>query len=235
MKKILIYLPYTWPTISTRFFKSFLELTRYPIPDTQVDVCISNTFPLDRNRNEMCDRVANATKYQADYLLMVDGDNILPPDALERLLEHCSDEYPVVSGLYFRKTPPYKAVPGHYGEWEKHETMRGTIESMGFVDKNGEQCLMYQPVKDFDTIQQIDVAGCGCLLVRTDVFAKLEQPFFRYHNPYTLGGDFSLDHTSEEMEFFCKLRKAEIKTLLVPTVRAGHEVLRVIGCIENGN
>lgn len=238
MKNLLIYLPYTWPTISTRVFKSFLDLTSFDAQkqlidnyDIKTSIFISNTFPLDRSRNEAVD-LAVSSKYSADYIFFADGDNIWPSNTLQTLLNSVSDEFPVVSGLYFRKSPPYVAVPGHYSTWEKHELKRKTIEEMGFVDQAGNQCLYYKPVQDFDTVQPIDVAGMGCVLVRTDVFQKIDLPYFGYFNSYSLGGDFAITHSSEEMLFYCKLRKAGIKTLLVPTVRCGHEVLKVVGCPE---
>lgn len=228
VSKVLIYLPMTYPTVSTRFFKSFIDLARNPVPGFDIDVHVSSVFPLDRSRNKIV-QTAKSKPYEAEYLLMVDGDNILPKDALERLLPYCSDEFPVVSGLYFRKSPPYRAVPGHYSGWSKREHMAKTIESMGMIDKEGDQCAFYRPVLDFDTVQQIDVSGCGCLLIRMDVFDKIELPYFGYFNAESLGGDYSIDHLSEDMLFFCKLKKAGIKTLLVPQVRCGHEVLRVVG------
>lgn len=231
-KKLLIYIPNTFPAISSRFFKSFTEMSRVSIDGLKIEILISDTFPLDRNRNKAAD-MALSSKYSADYMLFVDADNILPGDAIERLMFHVSDEFPVVSGLYFRKKPPYRAVAGHYSGWKDHENQRGTIESMGFIDKDGNQCLFYQPVRDFDTIQPVDVSGMGCILVRMDVFKRITLPYFAYFNPYSLAGDFSIQHASEEMLFFCKLRKAGIRTLLDPTVRCGHEVLRVIGCTED--
>lgn len=230
-KTLLVYVPMTYPTVSTRFLESFMDLLDVSIPGVKIIRKISKTFPLDRSRNEMAD-LATSNKYKADWILFVDGDNILPKDTIPRLLAHCSDEFPVVSGLYFRKVSPYVAVPGHYSDWKSHENIRKTIEGMGFVDKEGNQCLFYKPIKDFTTVQPVDVSGMGCLLVRTDVFKKLDLPYFAYFNPYSLGGDFSIHHSSEEMLFFCKLRKAGIKTLLDPTIRCGHEVFKVIGCPE---
>lgn len=230
--KVLIYLPYTYPTVSALFMKSFLDLTHHKIEGVEIDYHISKTFPLDRNRNQIV-QIAKSKPYFADYILMVDGDNILPETALETLLSHASDEYPVVAGLYWRKSPPYRAVAGHYVPNEEKKTILPTLESMGFIDKDGQQCAFYRPVMDFDTVQQIDVTGCGVLLVRMDVFDKIELPYFGYFNAESLGGDYSVQHLSEDMLFFCKLRKAGIKTLLVPQVRCGHIVEKVIGSHEN--
>lgn len=229
--KIVAYMPLTWPTISSKVFKSFLEMVRTPIPGVEIDVMISGTFPLDRNRNEAVD-LAMSSKYGADYIFFADADNIHPKDTISRLLSHCSDDFPVVSGLYWQKAPPHGCVQGHYSGWEKHEGIRKTIETMGFVDPSGNQCLFYKRLQDYSITQPIDVGGCGCLLVRTDVFKKIDLPYFAYFNAYSLGGDFSITHASEEMIFFCKLRKAGIRTLVVPSVRCGHETTKVIGCPE---
>jgi hypothetical protein len=235
LRTLLIYMPQTWPTISTRVFKSFLELVspdnlkEYEKRGYQVKTLISGTFPLDRNRNEAVD-LAISGKYSANLIMFIDGDNILPKNAIVSLIDEISDEYPVVSGLYWRKSAPYACVQGHYGKNEKQKDRMETIKSMGFVDeKTGQQLLFYTPLKDFTTQQTIDVSGMGCLLAKAEVFKKLDLPYFSYHNSYSLGGDFSITHSSEEMTYFMKLHKQGIKTLLVPSVKCGHEVYHVIG------
>lgn len=237
LRTLLIYMPQTWPTFSTRVFKSFIDLVshdnlnEYEKLGYQVKTMISGTFPLDRNRNEAVD-LAISSKYSADLMMFVDGDQILPSNAIFNLLEQINDEFPVVSGLYWRKSPPYACVQGHYGSNEKQKNRMETIKSIGFVDDKGQQTLFYTPIKDFDTQQTIDVSGMGCLLVKTEIFKKIELPYFGYFNSYSLGGDFTIEHVSEEMLFFSKLHKAGIKTLLIPSVRCGHEVYRVIGSPE---
>lgn len=230
-------MPQTWPTLSTRVFKSFLEMTGPDIQellaqkDIKLKYMISGTFPLCRNRNEAVQN-ALSSKWNADYLFFADGDQIWPKNTLLDLLSHISDEFPVVSGLYWRKGGNHSCIQGHYSPTEKHKNIMPTIEQMGFVDKAGNQLLFYTPLTDFDTVQPVDVAGCGVLLTKTEVFRKLDIPYFQYYNPYILRGDFSISHASEEMELYAKLRKAGIKTLVVPSVRCGHVTEKVIGCPE---
>jgi hypothetical protein len=237
MKKLLVYMPLTWPALPTKVFKSFLDMTGPDVQDAlrekgiKLEYLISGTFPICRNRNEAI-QLALSNKYNADYIFFADGDQIWPKNTLLELLGHISGLYPVVSGLYWRKGGNHACVQGHYSSWDKHENIRKTIEGMGFVDQEGNQCLFYKPLQDFDTMQAIDVSGMGCLLVDAEVFRKVELPWFNYYNPYVLNGDFSINHASEEMLFFCKLRKANIKTLVVPSVRCGHLAERVIGCPE---
>lgn len=237
MKTLVIYMPLTWATLSSKVFKSFIEMTGPDIlaelqkRDIQVKYLITGTFPLCRNRNEAV-QIALSNKYEADYIFFADADQIWPKDTLLKLLDHVSDDYPVVSGLYWRKGGNHACIQGHYTDWKRHENIRKTIEGMGFVDKDGNQLLFYKPLTDFHTVQPIDVAGCGVLMVRADVFKKLDIPYFHYWNPYILNGDFSISHASEEMQFFAKLRKAGIKTLVVPSVRCGHVTEVVIGSPE---
>lgn len=234
---LLIYMPLTFRDLPSKVFKSFLEMTGPDIQalllqkDIHLQYLISDTFPLCRNRNEAVEK-ARSNKYMADYIFFADADQIWPKNTLLKLLEHISDEYPVVSGLYWRKAAPHSCVQGHYSTWNSHENIRKTIENMGFVDSSGNQLLFYRPLQDFDTVQPIDVAGCGCLLVKSSVFGKLEIPYFKYFNPYVLEGDYSISHASEEMNFFAKLRKAGIKTLVVPSIRCGHLAEKVIGIAE---
>lgn len=231
--KLLVYMPMTHERISAKTFKSFTEMTNNGIPpEFEVNILIHDLFPLDRNRNDAVTQ-ALSSKYDADYIFFADGDQVFPHDAIPKLLAHCTDEFPVVSGVYWRKAPPHTCVQGHYSPWTKDlENRRPTIEKLGFIDKDGNQCMFYRSLMDYTTVQPIDVAGMGCLLVRTDVFKKLDLPYFAYFNPYSLGGDYTIQHLSEEMLFFCKLRKAGIKTLVVPEVRCGHVTEKVIGCPE---
>ena len=193
---------------------------------------INDKFPLDRNRNDAV-TTALSNQYLADIILFLDADMVFPKRVIPDLLANLSDEYPSVSGLYFRKGPPHTAIQGKYVPWNKDLEMRKpTLEGMGFVDSDGNQCAFYKPMTDFTTVQPIDVAGCGVLMVKADVFKKLDLPYFGYFNPFSLGGDFSIQHLSEEMLMFAKFKKAGVKTLFVPSVRCGHISQRVIGCLE---
>lgn len=235
---LLVYLPLTWPSISSKVFTSFLDMVGPAAqPDLQemgvnLSVLINDSFPLCRNRNQAVE-LAMSSKYEADAILFADADQVWPKDTIRRLLEHLTDETPVVSGIYFRKTPPHTCVAGHYSGWDRHETKRASLEANGFVTPAGEQCLFYKPLKDFDTIQPIDVSGMGCLLVKTDVFKRLDLPYFQYVNCFTTHGDYTIDHCSEEMVFWAQLKKNGIKALVVPSVRCGHVLEKVVGCAEN--
>jgi len=237
VRTILVYLPCTWPTISTKVFRSFLEIVSPQIQedlrqqDIQLKFLINDTFPLDRNRNQAVEK-AMKNDIEADFIFFADADQIWPKDTIPRLLAHISDDYPVISGLYWKKTPPYGCVAGFYSGWKKNEPRRAFLEKNGFVAPDGSPCLFYTPLRDFDTVQRIDVSGMGCVLIKTDVFKKLDLPYFGYVNCFSTGGDYTVDHCSEEMIFWAQLKKKGIKSLVDPTVRCGHVAEKVIGCPE---
>lgn len=240
MKSLVIYMPMSWPQISTKCFKSFVNLispesidelrTKY---DVEPKLLIHDIFPLDRNRNDAVE-LALSNKYEADYIFFADGDQVFPKRTIQRLLDKISDEFPVVTGIYFRKVAPYTCVAGKYSPLTNGlESKRQSLTEQGFVLPDGGQCLFYKPLQDFTVTQPVDVSGMGCVLVKAEIFKKLKQPYFGYVNCYNNGGDYTIDHCSEEMIFWAALKKAGIKVLCDPSIRAGHVAERVIGAMEN--
>lgn len=238
-KVMVVYTPVTWDMIPSKFFKSFVSMTSDSIKNELFDkynikltTFISDRFGISENRNESFDLMLNYA--QADFIMSVDADQVFPKRTIPDLMEHISDEFPITSGIYFRKSFPHKCVQGIYTKgWTKERELRKkSFEDFGFVDKNGNQTLFYKSLLDFTTIQQIDVAGMGVLLLKTDILKKIKQPYFKYINPYVANLDFGFEFSSEEMSFFSKLHCSGIKTLCVPSVRCGHLVMREIGCNE---
>lgn len=240
MRTLLIYIPLSWPQISSKAFRSILEL----VSPTNIDqlrsiygvepkIYVSDLFPLDRNRNAAVEKALGNT-YEADYILFLDADMIFPKGMIQNLLRTLNEfpEVGMVSGLYWRKAAPHYCVQGRYSPWST--SLDGAKQSLGehgFIDERGQQCLYYTPLQDFHTIQSIDVAGCGCLLTRAEIFKLIERPYFGYTNEYTTQ-DATFQHSSEEMLMFAKLHKAGVKMLVDPSIRCGHIKETVIGCVE---
>lgn len=235
---LAIIVPLSWESVSRHFCKSFIEMIRPEIEDLmatkhkiKIRVMMNDTFPLCRNRNQSVEEAISSLK--ASYFLWIDADQVFPPDTIPSLFEALSNEFDCASGLYWRKTPPYNCVQGIYSPWTKDlEMKRKTLEEAGFIDSEGNQTLFHQFLRDFDTAKRIDVAGMGCFMMRANVFERLILPYFKYHNCYENGGDRTLQHASEEMEFHSQLKKKNIKTILVPSVRCGHIVSKIIGSPE---
>lgn len=129
-----------------------------------------------------------------DYVLMVDSDTIVPPDALELMLDPPAD---IVLGVYPRKntkdgkttiiksdTPAYH-VSYHYNELPEGRT----------IVKGG---------------------GFGCALVKSNVFTRMDDPWFQY----VTNADGS---TLSEDYYFCQNAAVYgMEVWMDPRVRCGH-------------
>lgn len=192
---------------------------------------VHTKFPIDLNRDSAVDRADR--EFKADYLQFLDADMVFPKDTIPRLFAHCSDETPVVTGVYWRKGGTMRCVQGKYSPWsESLEKKRGSITEQGFIAPDGSQTLYYKPLTSFDVVEPVEVTGLGCLLARMDVLKGMDLPRFKYTNGYTSCGDFTFEGCSEDMWFNSELRKRGVKIMCDPTIRCGHLVEKVIGCPE---
>ena len=91
-----------------------------------------------------------------DYVFFVEDDNVIPKNALVQLMTHKAD---VVGGFYYRKYLPLETAGMHYTE-------------------NGEPCSI-EDFKIGDVIHNTLVLPMGCTLIKTDVFRKMEFPYFK--------------------------------------------------------
>lgn len=228
MKKVVVSIPITWDKVSTAFFQSFLDITRYDIQkelrekyDLSLNFMVTQTFPIDRNRNEVIEMAME--QYQADYLLFLDADQVFPKLTIPWLFESlfAKPEFDVVSGVYFKKNDDNHAVLGHYVP-DIDPEVRKVLRRYGFADDNG-QYLFYRPQQSFlhGKSFPIDVSGMGCLLVRTECLKRIEQPYFKYFDRF-LCPDWTEKGLSEDMVFFAKLKQAGIKVLCDSRVMCGH-------------
>lgn len=236
MKKVLIYLPFTYPTISAKVFKSFTEMIS---PSNQailaergyrlLDPYISGKFPMCFNRNEAFEACQNSK--EADLMFCCDGDQVFKKDTLLKLLD-TMEEYPEaggVTGVYFTKSFPHRAVVGKYSPWsDKLEPKRAALASQGFIAPDGSQTLYFKHLQYFDVVQQVDVFGLGCFLFRPEILKKIQQPYCKYVNEYSTGGDYTFHGHSEDMWFCSQLKKSGVKILVNPKVIVGHVTEKVI-------
>jgi hypothetical protein len=175
--------------------------------------------------------MVTSNRYEADYVMCCDMDQVFKKSTITRLLDTLLENPDAggVTGIYFRKTPPHRCVVGTYSPWsESLERKRGALKEYGFIGPDGNQTLFYKPLTYFDVVQQVDAYGLGCILFKTDIFKRIKQPFCKYTNPYSLGGDFTFDGCSEDMWLASQLKQVGVKILCNPKVQVGHVVEKVI-------
>ena len=119
-------------------------------------------LPFDHARN---DAVRHALAQNFTWLFFLDDDVVVPWDGLTRLLNHKLD---IVSGLYFRRSPPLnlpvmmRRVPAKN---EKGELIK---------NEKGEQVIGVDWITKFDApaLLQVDYVGAGCLLIHRRVLER---------------------------------------------------------------
>lgn len=101
------------------------------------------------------------------YIMTIEADNLVPPDAHKRLLETMeSGMYDGVSGLYFTKGDVN--MPMAYGDPHHFETT-GELE---FRPRDTAACIAAGQVMPVNGI------AMGCALWRMELFRQLPQPWF---------------------------------------------------------
>lgn len=127
------------------------------------------------------------------HILFVDDDMILPPDTLLRLLSHDKD---VVTGLYLMRDYPHYPVI-----FDK--VFEGGMNKYVFLEDHVEGLL---PITN---------CGLGCVLIKTEVFRKLEEPWVRL-------GEIQKDGWCDDIGFFNRVREAGFELFCDTEVKAGH-------------
>lgn len=135
-----------------------------------------------------------------DYVFMVDSDIIIPENALKCLLEYPVD---ICFGVYPRKTNPEETELFHKG-------------TFSFDNR-----YTYNEIKELGNVR-VDVkgSGFGCALIKTEVFKKLEYPWFNfvsYENVEFLSEDLYFCMMAENftMQADIRVRCKHIKRLIV--------------------
>ena len=113
-----------------------------------------------RARNSLVDlAIVNG----CDWLLMLDDDMVIPPDLFTRLVGHNKD---VIGALYYQRGGSFHPVLMR--QVNKKDGLKG-IDFIHHFDPMLKQPGLYQ----FD-----GVIGGGCMLFKTEIFRKIQQPYF---------------------------------------------------------
>ena len=126
----------------------------------------------------------------ADYTMWFDSDMIFQPDTMVRLLEHNA---PIVSGAYFRRSPPYHLVA--FDECDVTERKWTDLE------------LPTETVK-------CGGVGFGCVLVKTEVLFEVAARYKTWFEP--------ANNFGEDLSFCWRARQCGYDILLDPTITCGH-------------
>lgn len=149
------------------------------------------------------------------WIMWVDADVYLPPDAIMRLLSAGRD---FIGGLYFRKEPPYLPV-----------------SSIAKFDDRGQFIPGVLPPHQPGDIVPVNFLGCGCTLISRRC---VEDMLSHYPRPYQWGMDIApvMDHNgkpipgwSEDFLFCARAEQIGYTPYLHTGVVCQHELLAAVG------
>lgn len=138
-----------------------------------------------------------AIQNEFDYVMWFDSDMQFPPDTLKRLMKTMTENnYDILSGLYFRRVPPYSPVL-----FDKLEITGDTAVFTEFKEIPKE-------------IFEVGACGFGCVLMKTDVFFDVQSRF---------GAMFAhIGGNGEDTSFCWRARQCGYKVMCDPSLVCGH-------------
>ena len=178
---------------------------------------------LPHGRAQVCGASLERGEYQQPFdtkevthIFMVDSDIIFTPEDFWKLWNH---NVPMVAGAYCYSTEALSRE-------EDKRIVAGTWD-VEFFKKHytfpaytlGQARVLANP------LLEVDWLGLGFALVRTEVFTKIEYPWF---NSELIVIDDLRDTTSEDVGWCRKVKRAGYKILLDPAVKVGHQKTVVI-------
>lgn len=145
-------------------------------------------------RNELA---MKAVQLGADYVFWLDSDMVFEPDTLTRMFETLKKESAdIVSGLYFKRVPPYEPV---------------VYKSFEFVDDEPKSEKLLEVPSD---VFECGGVGFGCVLMSTSVLMSVMQEFGNMFSP--------IGNVGEDIAFCWRARECGYKVLVDPSIKLGH-------------
>lgn len=137
----------------------------------------------------------------ADYVMWFDSDMTFPTDTLERMQEHMKT-YDIVSGIYFRRVPPY--TPVLHKKLDIHK------------DENGVYLATFEDYEDYplNSVFEVEGIGFGCVMMKTDV---LRNVVMEYGTAFSMMG-----RNGEDCSFSVRARNLGYRIMCDSTIKCGH-------------
>lgn len=182
----------TWGRITLDWARAFQSI-QFPLG------CNCYTAAIDDRKMSVADKrnaiVDEAIRVGSSHVFFV-ADDVLPPNNI--VLQLLSRDVDIVTGVYWTKEYP----PSPY-IWR------------------GVQCGPYRKWK-IGEFFEVDMAGCDALLVKTEVFKKLDAPWFNMNWKWEKDHDVSALAT-EDFPFFLKAKANGYKVWCDASVQCLHE------------
>lgn len=150
----------------------------------------SEGYTIAENRNYIA---VQAVNNKSDWLLMIDDDMTFEPTILDKLISNNKD----ICGVAYHP--------------------RCEVDRMKAIDETHFVNIDKSDDPKYKDVFECHATGTGIILIRTEIFNKIERPWFQFE--YLPTGQCKL---GEDWYFCEKAKKFNIKTFADPTVKVGH-------------
>lgn len=146
------------------------------------------------SRNKLATK---ALEMGADFVFWLDSDMVFESDTLKRLMSVLeAHDLDIVTGLYYRRVPPYKPVAFKELRVEGNDCIHSDFESIpgGLFEMEG--------------------CGFGCVLMKSDVLFDVIAKFQDAFSP--------INGIGEDLSFCIRARECGYKIICDPSIPLGH-------------
>ena len=194
MRKILIAVP-CMDMLPAQFAHSLATLTSYGIEDTAISVWFNLGSLIYTSRDQIAKK---ALLDEADLIMWFDSDMVFNSDTLIRMLKLIDEGNDMVTGIYYRRTPPFSPVA--------FKTMDLNEDGTAFDWTEFDEI----PSEPFE----VGACGFGCVLMKTEIFVSVFAKFGQMFTP--------IANCGEDIAFCWRARQCGYKILADPSIGLGH-------------
>lgn len=193
--KTLIAIP-CMDTLPAAFLRSLLQMQI--IGEVGYDIVTSSLIYDARNQI-----IQHAVQGGYEYILWLDSDMVIPQNTMYKLKIGIEAGFDLVSGLYFKRIPPYSPVI-----YRRCELVR---TDDGKLDPTAEEFEDYPR----NSLFEIEGCGFGCCLMTTDLAGSVMEKLGKM--PFMPVGGFG-----EDLSFCLRARQVGGRIGCDSSVQAGH-------------
>jgi hypothetical protein len=199
MKRIVACIPLSWDYIPSLFFHSWNKMNYYAYGKYDLMLITHSSCYMDTMRDAL---VLAARRHKPDYILWIDADQLYPEDTPEVLMKHIDTDKSVVGGL----TP---------------HSMTGAVNVWDFLHNDG--IMLPRKVVPGHGVIRVDAMGMGGVMMKPEVFEKLNLPCFTMRWNSKLAR-----YPGEDVQFYANCKKKGIDVWCDTNLVFGHIVTRAV-------
>ena len=191
--KLAIGIPLVSDRVHTQFLDSFIRMRKGNFVYCRPMFPTGFTSDIASVRNSI---VEQAVLAGCTHLLFMDTDQNYPIDVVEKLVAHKKD---IIGAKVHMRYPPF--MPTIY-RYDKKVEQYYILKEEEWVNK--------------EELIEVDATGTGCILIKTDVFLDMKQPWFEF-----IKNDDGVV-VGEDINFCKKAKDLGYNIYIDPSIKVNH-------------